>query len=961
MVEYKPFASCHSSANTLIISFVGMQTQEVEIQPNVRVALRTDAEMLDEVMVVAYGTAKKSSFTGSAANVNAEKALKDIPVTSFEQALQGSAPGVTVNASSGQPGAGLSIRVRGTGSMNASNQPLYVIDGVPVISGDIAVSAIDGDSKAFNIMASLNPSDIESITVLKDAAAASLYGSRAANGVIMITTKKGKAGKTTVNFKANWGFSDWAVNNHPKVTGDQAHELVYEGFYNEAVIYGGYDDAMASEYAEMNANAYAPLMDKYSNWEDVLFRDKAFSQNYEFSAQGGNDKNQFYASLSYKNEEGKAINSGVEGFTGRLNASHTSADGKLSFGANITFAKQFSLMADEGSSYANPYFLVNWVCMPNIPIYNEDGSYYNDFPFANLGIINPLQNLGLERNTSDIFRSANSLWAQYEIIKGLTIKETVSYDYVRNNSETWWPSNSQNGSQPGRNGMMIKIPYEHHNLYSSTVANYTHSFDKHNLDVLAGWDIDMRHQQYVQALSQNYPTDKLPEMGNAADPQGAYSGHSDDRLLSFLSRVNYDYDNKYYFSANYRRDGSSRLGINQRWANFWSVSGAWRLSKEAFMEPLSFVNDLKLRVSYGVNGTLPSDLTGHMQLMGYGYNYMANPGSFPVQLANPDLSWEKNHNFNIGFDATLFDRVTVAFDYYNRITKDLLQSQPVSMLTGFSGILRNVGEMQNTGVELDINVDVFKHTAVKWTTGLNLSHNKNKIRKLYGGQDIISGTNILREGESYYSWWSREWAGVDPETGEEQWVLNTVNEDGSLNKGLTKDPSQAQRIIIGTPDPKVVGGWRNTISWKGLDLNFLFTYSLGGHLLDDIELLYLGTDGEVPYYNISADQLDRWQKPGDKTDVPRRVNGNPYARYASDRYMRSSNYLRLKTLSLSYTLPARWTRAAGLNNVRLFFSGNNLLTWSAYKNVDPEQSITGVTSFAFPALKTFSFGIELGI
>ena len=379
------------------------------------------------------------------------------------------------------------------------------------------------------------------------------------------------------------------------------------------------------------------------------------------------------------------------------------------------------------------------------------------------------------------------------------------------------------------------------------------------------------------------------------------------------------------------------------------------------MESLSFVNDLKLRVSYGVNGTLPSDLTGHMQLMGYGYNYMANPGSFPVQLANPDLSWEKNHNFNIGFDATLFDRVTVAFDYYNRITKDLLQSQPVSMLTGFSGILRNVGEMQNTGVELDINVDVFKHTAVKWTTGLNLSHNKNKIRKLYGGQDIISGTNILREGESYYSWWSREWAGVDPETGEEQWVLNTVNEDGSLNKGLTKDPSQAQRIIIGTPDPKVVGGWRNTISWKGLDLNFLFTYSLGGHLLDDIELLYLGTDGEVPYYNISADQLDRWQKPGDKTDVPRRVNGNPNARYASDRYMRSSNYLRLKTLSLSYTLPARWTRAAGLNNVRLFFSGNNLLTWSAYKNVDPEQSITGVTSFAFPALKTFSFGIELGI
>ena len=950
-----------SSAKTLVVSFVGMQTQEVGIQPNLRVVLRASTEMLDEVMVVAYGTAKKSSFTGSASNVNAEKALKDIPVTSFEQALQGSAPGVTVNQSSGQPGAGISIRVRGTGSMNASNEPLYVIDGVPVISGDVAVSAISGDSKAYNIMASLNPSDIESITVLKDAAAASLYGSRAANGVIMITTKKGKEGKTSINFKANFGYSDWAVNNHPKVTGDQAHELTYEAFYNEGILYRGYDEATAAEYAQAYADAYAPLMDKYSNWEDVLFRDRAFSQNYEFSAQGGNEKNQFYASLSYKNEEGKAINSGIEGFTGRLNASHQSNDGKLSFGASITFAKQYSLMADEGSSYANPYFLVNWVCTPNIPIYNEDGSYYNDFPFANLGMVNPLQNLGLERNTSDIFRSANSLWAQYKIIDGLTIKETVSYDYVRNNSETWWPSNSQNGSAPGRNGMMIKIPYEFHNLYSSTVANYTHSFGNHNVDLLAGWDIDMRHQQYVQAISQNYPTDKLPEMGNAADPQGAYSGHSDDRLLSFLSRFNYDYDNKYYFSANYRRDGSSRLGVNQRWANFWSVSGAWRISKEAFMESASFVNDLKIRASYGINGTLPSSLTGHMQLIGYGYNYMNNPGSFPVQLANPDLSWEKNHNFNIGFDATLFDRVNVTFDYYTRTTKDLLQAQPVSMMTGFSSILKNVGEMQNKGVELDINVDVFKHSEVKWTTGLNLSHNSNKVKKLYGGKDIISGTSILREGESYYSWWNREWAGVDPETGEEQWVLNTVNEDGSLNKELTKDPSQAQRIIVGKPDPKLIGGWRNTVSWKGLDLNFLFTYSLGGHIMDDVELLYMASDGEVPYYTISADQLDRWQKPGDKTDVPRRINGYQYARYGSDRHMHSSNYLRLKTLSLSYTLPKNWVRTAGLNNVRVFFSGTNLLTWSAYKNVDPEQSIYGVTSFSLPPLKTFSFGIELGI
>lgn len=944
------------------VSYIGMQTQEVAIKTTLKIVMKADAQQLEEVMVVAYGTAKKSSFTGAASNVNAEKALKDIPVTTFEQALQGSAPGVTVNQSSGQPGAGLSIRVRGTGSMNASNNPLYVIDGVPVISGDIAVSGVSGDSKAYNVMASINPDDIESITVLKDAAVASLYGSRAANGVILITTKRGKEGKTSVNFKASFGFSDWAVNNHPKVNGEQAHELVYEAGYNEAVIYGGYDDANAKAYAQELADSYAPLLDKYSNWEDVLFRDHGFSQNYEFSAQGGNEKNKFYASLAYKDEQGKAIHTGIEGFTGRLNVSHKSSDNKLEFGANVTFSKQFSRMADEGSSYANPYFLVNWVCMPNIPIYNEDGSYYNDFPFPQLGMMNPLENMGLERNTSDVFRSANSLWAQYQFIEGLTLKETVSYDFILNNSETWWPSNSQNGSNAGKNGLMIKIPYQFQNLYSSTVLNYNHSFGGlHNLDALIGWDIDMRHTQMVQAVNQNYPTDKLPEMGNASDPQTAYSGHSDDRMLSFLSRINYDYDSKYYVSANYRRDGSSRLGENQRWADFWSVSAAWRISKEAFMENLAYINDLKIRASYGVNGTLPNSLTGHMQLIGYGYNYMKNPGSFPSQLANPDLSWEKNYNFNIGFDARLFDRVGITFDYYNRNTKDLLQSQPVYLVTGFSSILKNVGEMQNKGVELDVNVDVFRDTPLKWTTGLNLSHNSNKVKKLYGGKDIIDGTSILREGESYYSWWSREWAGVDPETGEEQWVLNTKNNDGSLNKELTKDPSKAQRVIIGKPDPVIIGGWRNTLSWKGVELNALFTYSLGGHIMDDIELLYLGTDGETPYYNISADQLNRWQKPGDKTDVPRRVNGNPYARYASDRYMKSSNYLRLKTLSLSYTLPSRWVRSAKMNNVRVFFSGSNLLTWSAYKNVDPEQAINGVTSFAFPALKTFTFGFEIGL
>lgn len=479
---------------------------------------------------------------------------------------------------------------------------------------------------------------------------------------------------------------------------------------------------------------------------------------------------------------------------------------------------------------------------------------------------------------------------------------------------------------------------------------------------MIGWDVDDRSTRYVQAVGSGYPNDKLPELENSSTPKTASSGYSDDKLLSFLSRFNYDYDGKYYASGTFRRDGSSRLGSNKRWGNFWSASAAWRISQEAFMESTAdIITDLKIRASYGVNGTLPSQYYEHLSLFGNGYNYQDNPGSAPSNIANPDLAWEKNNNLNIGFDARLFDRINISFDYYNRDTKDLLQKVPTSMVVGFSSVLKNVGSMNNRGVELDISADVFKDSQIRWNTGLALSHNRNKVTKLYGGQDIISGTTILREGESYYSWWTREWAGVDPETGEEQWVLNTQNEDGSLNKELTKNPAQAQRIVAGKPDPTIVGGWRNSISWKGLELNALFSFTLGGHIMNDAALLYLETDGEAFYTAIGEDQLKRWQKPGDITDVPRRINGYQYARYGSDRHMKSSNHLRLKSLSLSYALPSRLLKTAGISNMRVFVSGSNLLTWAAYKNVDPEQSINGVTSFAFPNTKSFTFGIEVGL
>lgn len=958
-----------SSAGTLVVSFIGMKTQEVAIKPVVKVSLHSDAEVLDEVMVVAYGTAKKSSFTGSASSVDGAKALKDIPVTSFEQALAGTTPGLTINGSSGQPGASLEIRVRGTGSMNATNEPLYVIDGVPVVSGDVAISAIRDDSKSFNVMSSINPSDIENITVLKDAAAASLYGSRAANGVILITTKKGKAGKTRINFKANWGFSDWAMKNRENVNGSQRRELTYEGAYNEAVLYGIPDadgnytpatEEQAKAYAQASADMYAPDYDE--NWESAFFRKHGSSQNYEFSAQGGDERNSFFASLSYKKDQGKANNSKMDGFIGRVNATHRSADNKWQMGANVSLSKQESQVVSEGTAYANPFFLINYVITPNIRIYDEDGNYDMSSPIiqAYFPKSHPIEDLQKDKNKSNVFRSLNSLWASYEIIDGLTLKENLSYDYVANKSLTYWPMDSNNGADLG--GLGSNYILNQHNIYSSTTLNYANTFnEKHNLDVLAGWDVDDRRVEYVMASQNGYPHNKLPESINAASPMEGSAYYEQDHLLSFLSRVNYDFDNKYYVSANFRRDGSSRLGVNNRWANFWSVSAAWRMTQEEFMHDLTWLNDLKIRASYGVNGTLPSSYYGHLSLYGYGNNYQEKPGSAPVSVPNPDLAWEKNKNFNIGFDARLFDRLNVTFDYYTRRTSDLLQDVPTSMTVGFSSMLKNVGEMKNQGVEVDINVDVFKHSQVRWNTGLALSHNSNKVTKLYEGKDIIDGSRITREGESYYSWWSREWAGVDPQTGEEQWVLNTKNEDGSINRGLTKNPAEAQRVIIGKPDPKLTGGWRNSLSWKGLELNMLFNFSLGGKVYDTYRTSFTDTDGYSVWYNMSTDQLNRWQKPGDVTDVPRRINNYVWGNYGSSRFMKDLNYLRLKSLSLSYSLPQKWVNKAQLNNVRVFVSGSNLLTLTSYKFTDPEMPVNGMPTFGLPNLKTVTFGIELGI
>lgn len=945
------------SSDVLMFSFVGMESREIPVNDlkKLDIVLKPEGYFMDEVLVIAYGTMNKASFTGSASNVEGDKVFRDLPITSFEQALQGAMPGLTVSPTSGQPGAALNLRIRGTGSMNASQEPLYVIDGIPVISGNIAVTSAKNDPKTFNIFTTLNPSDIESITILKDAAAASLYGSRAANGVIVITTKRGLDGKTRFNLKANWGVSDWATKNRETLSGDQQHELTYEAFYNEAVG-DGKDEVAAAAYAQKNADKFAPKLAEYSDWEKALFNKHGVNQNYEFSAQGGGKKSSFYASLGYRKEEGMTKFSVLEGFTGKVNLAHEVSE-KIRMGANIALAKQHSDLVPE-NGYINPYYATRSLYRPNYPIYNEDGSFREDY-LSGAKTLNLVKEQGLDKNTSDVFRSLNTIWASFEIWGGLSFKQTLSYDFVLNESGTYWPAGSSNGKV--HNGVMAKIVQQTHNLYSSSLLSYTKTFRlPHHLDLLVGWDVDDRNKKYLQATGKNYPNDKLPEMENSTIPNLAASGYTDDNLLAFLSRASYDYDGKYYFSANFRRDGSSRLGINNRWGNFWSLSTAWCLSRENFMKSAEFVDNLKLRMSYGVNGTLPSDLYGHLSSFRYGTNsYMEEPGIALAALANVGLSWEKNCNFNLGIDAHLWNRVSLVLDFYNRETKDLLQRVPVSMVVGFPTVLDNVGAMNNRGVEMDLNVQVLKDLQVKWTTGLVLSHNRNKITKLYGDEDIVDGSRILKVGESYYSFWSREWAGVDPETGEEMWILNTENPDGTVNRGITKNPDLAARTVVGKADPALTGGWRNRVEWKGFELSALFSFSVGGKFMDDLWTL-AESDGYVAYHTIGVKQYDRWKKPGDVTDVPKRINAYGYGRHGSSRHLFSTDHIRLKNISLSYSVPTAVLDKIGLHSLRVFASGSNLLTWAAYDDLDPEQPVDGFPTWAFPMMKSCTFGVEIG-
>ncbi|MGN1245372.1 MAG: SusC/RagA family TonB-linked outer membrane protein [Muribaculaceae bacterium] len=984
------------NAKSITVTYVGMKKAKVAIQPSVKVELQSSTEMLDEVLVVAYGTAKKSSFAGSAALVKASD-IKDNPSSTFENALNGKVAGLQLTNNSGQAGSAPAIRIRGMGSMNAGNEPLYVIDGVPVTSGNIG--QMSGELYSTNnIMSSINPDDIESISVLKDAAASSLYGSRAANGVILITTKKGASGRPVVAFKAEVGFTpSWATDNYETASVQDNVNMLYTVFHDYGTQGEGYSDEEANAYAlkqlnkKFNRHGYEFSTDgisarenvhigeydnsgrggKYFDWDKAYFRTATY-QTYDLSVSGATDKTNYFSSIAYTKDEGRLKMNSFERISGRLNL--TQKVGKfIELTTNASFSRTEKKGYNDTRSTGANYFMQTRNLLWGLywPTNYKTGlpwsQRYGSYAYNGLYYDNEWENSSI---TSKLM-AAETL--TLHILPDLDVRSLLSYDNTNVRDHIYYSANHFYGASDGGNVSEYRTNYDR--LVSSTTANYKHSFaDVHNLGVMAGFEAEKNTADYLRSTGTNLPVTTLHTISTAGtQTSGGYSwGNS---MASILSKIDYNFAERYFFSASYRRDGSSRLSNKNRWGDFWSVAGAWNLHSESFLAGIDAINNLRLRVSYGINGTLPTDLYGYMNLMNYTSKYQGNPGGVVTTIGNDDLTWETSRNTNVGIDFALFNsRLRGTIEFFNRDSKDLLQDVPISQVTGFGSTLRNIGRINNHGIEVEIGGDIIDRGGWLWTASINATFLSSKVKELYGGADIIwydpTGDDdraqyVYREGDPTLSFYGYEWAGVDRTNGKSVYYVNDPDDpkagDFEYNgRGATYDYDNANYTIIGNATPKVYGGINTSVSYKGISLGLGFTYKIGGQLYDGA-YKDVADDGYYWERIRSANYCKNLWTPENPNGTEPAISGLDLtdAMQYSSRHIHNASYLRLKTLSLAYTLPKSLLHKTLISDARFFFSGTNLLTFAKYKDADPEVNEYGTRGWETPLGKTFVIGVEL--
>lgn len=978
----------------LLFSSIGYKDQEIAVDGRsvINVTLQAATESLDEGIVVAYGTVRKGTYTGAASVVGKDD-IKDLPSVSFEAALNGKVAGLQMTQTSGQAGSAPSIRIRGIGSMNASNEPLYVIDGVPANSGDMGQMSSYTYSTN-NAMSLLNPSDIESITVLKDAAASALYGSRAANGVILVTTKRGREGRPVVTLKTSVGLTpSWAVDNYEPAGIQENVNMLYMVLHDYRTSSGRTEEA-ASEYAIGQLNSRwnrfgydlsvngpgvyenVNITDRtdgkivrngdFFDWDDAYFRTAVY-QTYDLGVSGGTGNTSYYTSLAYTKEQGRVYTNEFDRISGRVNL-NTKVGNRLSLKTNLSLASTGRSGYNDTRSTASNYFMQTRNLLWGLywPDDYKTGEPWTD-RYQSLAQ-NLLYYNDLWENTSKTVKISASETATFKLTEWLNLSSLFSYDLSNTRDHIWYSAEHFNGASV--NGSVDEMNTNTSKVLSSTTMNLNKSFGDHTFGALVGFEAERNNTDFMRASGEDLPVTTLQTVSTAGIlDANAYSWGN--AMMSILSRLEYNYADRYYLSGSYRRDGSSKLGPNTRWGNFWSVAGSWRISQEAFMADQDVISNLKLRASYGVNGTLPTNNYGWRSLTGYGNKYMSSPGGSLSNAADADLSWETSYTSNLALEFGLLnERITGTVEYFNRDSRDLLQDVPISTITGFSSTLQNVGEINNHGWEIELAADIIRTRDLTWSIGANASLLKSRVTKLYDGQDIIwsdpTGDDdradfIYREGESTLAFYGYEWAGVNPENGAQWYYSNNDQSDDTLNgRNVVYDFNDADRIVLGSATPKVYGGINTNLDWKGFSLGLNFAYKIGGYLYDGAEK-DVADDGY--YWNRirSKYYYDNMWTESNKSGTQPKLRGTDLedAMQASSRHMYNASFLRLKTISLGYSIPRELVSKVGLSGARVYFNGGNLLTFSKYKIADPEVNEYGTRGWETPIGKTYTFGLEL--
>jgi len=981
-------------AKVLVVTFVGMAPTEVPLTSKNSYSIKLSMQTVDvdEVMVVAYGSVKKASFTGSA-EVVGNKTIERIQTASVAKALEGVAPGIQVTGGTGQPGSSASVRIRGIGSVNASSNPLYVVDGAP----------FDGN------LNSINNNDIESVTVLKDATSAALYGARGANGVIIITTKKGGKGKSVVNFKSSVGGVSRAIPEYDMVNTQEYYQLMWEGWYNALVIAnkmtpsaaaamasGGTSSGIVAKLGGYNSynvandqligldgklNPSAKLM--YSdNWNQQLAQ-TGVRQDYNFSINGGDDKGSYFASVSYLDEQGMVKWSNYDRLTARFGVSKQVKRWLKYEGSVSGSSSNQNGFVATGTATTNPFYFGRMLA-PIYPIYQYDaeGKIIKDTagnpvydmgggtgaykwaghtrsyaPNANLMVTLPLDERSNKLNTISARSSV-----EISFLKNFKLKILGNID-LGNYFYTTYQNNVYGDAQAVK-GRSTKQYFNSTSKTLNEVLTWAKIIGNHDISLLAGHE-NYQYKDYNVSATRTGFTIPTTELVAASVAEGSTSLSNNYSLEGYFFQANYNLKSKYYLSGSFRTDGSSRFYADSRWGSFWSIGGSWRVKEESFMNNLSVVDNLKLKASFGEQGNDDiNNYYGWQSLYSInGYNNGTLNGAIHSQLENKTLQWEKNANLNVGLEFGIFKRVRGEIDYFVRESKNLLFSVPLPQSTGISSKWSNIGTMKNNGIEVQLSVDIVKMKDLLWTIDINTTTYKNAITKMPVGpdgkpQEIVTGTKKLSEGHSVYDFWLREYASVDPTDGSALYYKDIKDTDGNVTgRETTKDQNAASYYYVGSSIPKWYGGVTNNISYKGFDLSVLVTYQLGGKMYDSgwAGLMHPGSFGT----NWTTDIKNRWMKPGDITDVPRLQNNYTAATAPSSRYLTDATFYSLRNVTLGYTLPKKISNIIDIENIKIFASGDNLGMKTKRKGMDPQQSFAGTSDWSYVPSRVISFGVNV--